>query len=116
MKIINDLIRLKYCSFTSIGSNLIISYYGETKTQRFIRGFEKNSKKFQFPYLIFHRYHDEDITAIAISSTGRYLASGQLGSTHVKGYPSPVILYDFASGQPLIPLQGITQVSLSIIR
>ena len=56
--------------------------------------------------------HDEDITAVDISHNGRFLASGQRGSTRVKGYPAFVAVWEVATGEPLLCLEGLTQVLL----
>jgi WD40 repeat protein len=55
------------------------------------------------------RGHDCEITVLAVSPCGSYLATGQSGSTKVKGFPSPVILWDYASRRAALRLGGISQ-------
>ena len=57
----------------------------------------------------FLRGHDMEITGLAVAPSGQYLASGQLGTTHQKGYGAPVIVWDLPSRRPLLTLQGHTQ-------
>lgn len=56
----------------------------------------------------FLRGHDMEITAMAISFSGKLLATGQLGSIFQKTPEAPVILWDFDSKEPLAVLKGIT--------
>jgi cilia- and flagella-associated protein 52 len=52
--------------------------------------------------------HDMPVTAIAISDSGSYIASGQMGTNKYKGQASPVIVWDGFSGQVLNTLDGLT--------
>ena len=56
----------------------------------------------------FLRGHDMEITAMAISFSGKYLATGQLGTIFQKTPEAPVILWDLEAKQPLAVLKGIT--------
>lgn len=56
----------------------------------------------------FLRGHDMEITAMAISSSGKYLATGQLGTIFQKTPEAPVILWDLEAKTPLAVLKGIT--------
>ena len=56
----------------------------------------------------FLRGHDMEITAMAISFSGKYLATGQLGTIFQKTPEAPVILWDLEAKTPLAVLKGIT--------
>lgn len=56
----------------------------------------------------FLRGHDMEITAMAVSFSGKLLATGQLGSIFQKTPEAPVILWDFDAKEPLAVLKGIT--------
>ena len=47
------------------------------------------------------------ITALAISSSGRFVASGQVGTTNSKIPESPVILWDLANMKMLNVFRGL---------
>ena len=53
--------------------------------------------------------HDEDISAVAISPHGRWVASGQCGSSHIRGFPAFVVVWDLSTTQPLLLLEGLTR-------
>ncbi|CAM9173677.1 unnamed protein product [Ectocarpus sp. 12 AP-2014] len=55
------------------------------------------------------RGHDMEISALAVSSSGALIATGQRGSTKVKGYPAPVFLWDYKTRTSLFVFQGLTE-------
>ena len=55
----------------------------------------------------FLKGHDNDITALAISSNGILIASGQLGSQFHKHHEAPVILWDYRSKAPITQFAGL---------
>lgn len=57
----------------------------------------------------FLRGHDNEISAIAVSTDGGLVASGQLGSVLHKGYDAPVIVWDTQGRRDVYQLLGITQ-------
>lgn len=46
---------------------------------------------------------------MAISASGRFIASGQVGTTNYKGNAAPVILWRSDTGQRLGVLRGISE-------
>eukprot|EP00164_Ancoracysta_twista_P004891 GFYU01006652.1.p1 GENE.GFYU01006652.1~~GFYU01006652.1.p1 ORF type:complete len:670 (-),score=143.64 GFYU01006652.1:102-1976(-) len=58
----------------------------------------------------FLRGHDEQISALVISPSGRFIASGQVGSTSSKENEAPIIVWDFASRREIYRLYGHTGV------
>mmetsp|Transcript_37635 Transcript_37635/g.49584 ORF Transcript_37635/g.49584 Transcript_37635/m.49584 type:complete len:699 (-) Transcript_37635:494-2590(-) len=58
--------------------------------------------------------HDMEISCLAISPSGNLLASGQLGTTHYKGYHAPVIVWDFQNKERIFVLEGITVRVISV--
>ena len=50
-----------------------------------------------------------------MSATGAFIASGQAGTTHRKGFGAPVIVWDFETRRPLLTLQGHTE-KVNILR
>eukprot|EP00639_Heterosigma_akashiwo_P029710 CAMPEP_0194665444 /NCGR_PEP_ID=MMETSP0295-20121207/2103_1 /TAXON_ID=39354 /ORGANISM="Heterosigma akashiwo, Strain CCMP2393" /LENGTH=256 /DNA_ID=CAMNT_0039547463 /DNA_START=36 /DNA_END=803 /DNA_ORIENTATION=- len=52
--------------------------------------------------------HDMEITCIDISPSGDLIASGQVGSTHYKGYHAPIIVWDFQTKEKVFVLEGVT--------
>ena len=56
----------------------------------------------------FLRGHDMEISAMAISNSGKMLASGQVGTVFQKNPEAPVILWDFESKSPLAVLKGLS--------
>ncbi|CAD8212252.1 unnamed protein product [Paramecium pentaurelia] len=66
---------------------------------------------------LFLRGHDMDISALTLSKTGRYIASGQMGSRNSKTPEAPVILWDFNARKPMQIFRGlrdeITNLSFS---
>lgn len=49
-----------------------------------------------------------EISALAISNSGKMLASGQLGTIFQKNPEAPVILWDFPARTPLAVLKGLS--------
>lgn len=62
----------------------------------------------------FMRGHDEEISALAVSPSGKLLASGQHGSTMQKGEEAPVLVWDVESKRVLYELLGIRGVVTSV--
>lgn len=56
----------------------------------------------------FMRGHDMEISAMALSNSGRMLATGQLGTIFQKNPEAPVILWDFSNKAPLAVLKGLS--------
>ena len=54
------------------------------------------------------RGHDMPISAITVSASGSYIASGQVGTIRYKGRVAPIMLWDTASGQKITTLKGVT--------
>jgi len=50
---------------------------------------------------MFLRGHDMDISSLAVSRTGKYIASGQIGTKFAKNCEAPIILWDFQNRKPL---------------
>ncbi|CAM9464894.1 unnamed protein product [Scytosiphon promiscuus] len=75
----------------SVGALLVIGSMTDSHRQSLLRG------------------HDMEISALALSPSGSLIATGQLGSTRVKGYPAPVFLWDYATRTSLFVFQGLTQ-------
>lgn len=71
-----------------MGSAVVVCDLNDPHQQEFLRG------------------HDMEITALEMSASGNMLASGQLGTTHHKGYGAPVIVWDFNTKRPMFTLQG----------
>ncbi|CAM9416889.1 unnamed protein product, partial [Phaeothamnion confervicola] len=55
------------------------------------------------------RAHDMEISALAVSPDGALVATGQIGSTHRKGYPALIVVWDFRQRQQLRVLSGLTE-------
>mgnify|MGYP003771171221 CR=1 FL=1 len=62
----------------------------------------------------FLRGHDEEISAICISPSGNLIASGQLGSTKIKGNIATVCVWDFKSKKCLLQLHSLTGEVVSL--
>ena len=62
----------------------------------------------------FLRGHDEEISALAISSSGTLVASGQAGSTFHKGDKAPVLVWDLSRRSDLFQLDGMTGSVLAL--
>ena len=54
------------------------------------------------------RGHDSPISALAVSSSGSFIASGQVGTEKYRGRASPIFLWDPLSGKRLNLLRGLT--------
>jgi WD40 repeat protein len=63
------------------------------------------------------RGHDMPISALAISTSGNFIASGQEGTLKYKGLAAPIFVWDSATGSKLITLKGlslrVTKISFS---
>ena len=63
------------------------------------------------------RGHDMPISALVVSPSGNFIASGQEGTLKYKGLAAPVFVWDAATGSKLITLKGlsikVTQISFS---
>jgi WD40 repeat protein len=75
----------------SMGSLVAIENMSDPHSQRFLRG------------------HDMPISALAISESGRLIASGQVGTTHHKGCAAPVFLWHTETGSRITVLRGLTE-------
>ncbi|CAM9091506.1 unnamed protein product [Hapterophycus canaliculatus] len=75
----------------SVGALLVIGSIADPHQQYLLRG------------------HDMEISALAVSPSGSLIATGQRGSTRVKGYPAPVFLWDYATRTSLFVFQGLTE-------
>eukprot|EP01036_Dinobryon_divergens_P045895 gene45895-61341_t len=59
------------------------------------------------------RGHDAQVSALATSSSGRMIASGQAGTKSFKGNAAPIFVWDTDSYRRMITLRGISsQVNL----
>ena len=81
----------------SMGSAIVVGDLNDPHQQEFLRG------------------HDMEISCLAVAPSGTYLASGQVGTTHRKGYGAPAIIWDLPGRRPLFTLQGHT-VSVVLLR
>ena len=63
------------------------------------------------------RGHDMPISALAVSPSGNFIASGQEGTKKFKGLAAPVFVWDVSSGSKLTTLRGlsikVTQIAFS---
>ncbi|CAM9617784.1 unnamed protein product, partial [Discosporangium mesarthrocarpum] len=75
----------------SVGALLVIANVIDPHQQQLLRG------------------HDMEISALAISRSGLLMATGQCGSVHVKGFPAPAIVWDYATKKSLFVLEGISE-------
>jgi len=89
--------RLSEVYVKSVGSAVVVGDLNDPHNQEFLRG------------------HDMEVTALAVSATGAFIASGQAGTTHRKGFGAPVIVWDFETRRPLLTLQGHTE-KVNILR
>jgi len=75
----------------SMGGLVVVGDLNNIHTQMFLRG------------------HDMQVTTLATSPSGRYLASGQKGTVHFRGYAAPIFLWDLTTGERVSVLRGITE-------
>jgi len=54
------------------------------------------------------RGHDMPISALAVSPSGNFIASGQEGTVRIKGRAAPVYIWDSVTGQKLVTMSGLT--------
>ncbi len=54
------------------------------------------------------RGHDMSISAVTVSPSGNFIASGQEGTVRFKGRAAPIFLWDSATGKNLRTLKGLT--------
>lgn len=73
----------------SIGATLIVGNRTDPHKQTFVQG------------------HDADISSIALSRDGKYIASGQLGSRRHAGNAAPVLVWSFESLKNVYVFQGL---------
>ena len=74
-----------------IGGLLVIENLHDKHKQEFLRG------------------HDMDISALAISNSGKLIATGQVGTIFQKTPEAPVILWSYDSKKPLAVFKGILE-------
>lgn len=55
------------------------------------------------------RGHDMQVSALSVSQSGSYIASGQLGTKNFKGFAAPVFVWDTRTKRKLVVLRGLTQ-------
>eukprot|EP01047_Picozoa_sp_COSAG01_P063310 COSAG01_NODE_8182_length_2887_cov_4.576399_1_plen_621_part_00 len=77
------------CTVFAIGCTVVLGKLDDPHDQEFLRG------------------HDEAISALSISSTGFMIASGQVGSTHLKEPYAPVIVWDHTRREEIYFLKGL---------
>ena len=56
----------------------------------------------------FLRGHDMQISALAVSPKGTYIASGQIGTISYKGNAAPIFVWDVATQRRITALRGLT--------
>ena len=55
------------------------------------------------------RGHDMQVTTLAVSPSGQYVASGQIGTKNFKGFAAPVFVWDTLTKKRLVILRGLSQ-------
>ena len=84
---------------SSMGSLISIQNLSDSHDQRLLRG------------------HDMPITVLAVSSSGEYVASGQIGTKHFRGDAAPIFVWSTSTGARIAVLKGlslrVTQLSFS---
>lgn len=73
-----------------MGSLASIESLADSQDQRILRG------------------HDMEVSALAVSPTGKYIATGQVGTKNFKGSAAPVFLWEVDSSKRLLVLRGLT--------
>ena len=74
----------------SLGSLASIENLNDPQNQQILRG------------------HDMQVCAIAVSVSGKYIATGQIGTKNFKGNSAPVFLWQASNGRRLLVLRGLT--------
>ena len=74
----------------SMGSLVSIENLADPQAQQVLRG------------------HDMEVSALAVAPSGKYVASGQVGTKHFKGVAAPVFLWDVQTTRRLLVLRGLT--------
>lgn len=77
----------------NIGGLLVLENLHDKHQQQFLRG------------------HDMEISAIAVSKSGRLVATGQIGTVFQKLPDAPIILWNYETKEPIAVLKGM-QVSV----
>jgi len=99
----------------SIGFNgryLNTLHYHPTETDTLIYSnggllvIEKRDDKHKQEFL---RGHDMEISCIAVSNSGRMMATGQLGTSFQRTPEAPVILWNYETRKPLAVLKGMLE-------
>lgn len=75
----------------SMGSLIAVENLYDAHDQRLLRG------------------HDMQVSAMAVSSTGKFVASGQIGTKNYRGDNAPVLVWDMKSFTKELVLRGLTQ-------
>ena len=73
----------------AIGCTIVLGKLDDPHDQEFLRG------------------HDEEISVMAIAKSGQMLATGQVGSTHLKEPFAPVIVWDYTRREEIYFLKGL---------
>jgi cilia- and flagella-associated protein 52 len=73
----------------NIGGLLVIENVHDKHKQEFLRG------------------HDMELSCIAVSNSGNFIASGQKGTVFQRTAEAPVILWSYQTKKPLIVLRGV---------
>ena len=82
--------------FAALGSAVVVGDVLDPHKQRFLRG------------------HDAAVSALAVSASGRLLASGQLRSTQVATGDASVMVWDVARGGAVFTFHGLTEGVLHV--
>lgn len=75
----------------SMGSLLSIEDLNNPQEQKLLRG------------------HDMQISAVTVSPSGKYIASGQVGTKNFKGSAAPIFVWNIETGKRSFVLRGLTQ-------
>jgi WD40 repeat protein len=79
-----------------IGAVLVISDIKDTHNQEFLRR------------------HDEAITTLSVSTSGKYIATAQKGSTKKKGNIATIVVWDFERKKIIHEIEGHVNKVLSL--